>query len=125
MNDTLNAQEVVAKISIRNKAFTKEYEIVKKNQSHFTNLVVMPDRFPLICELFGAIKTHLLSMTATEIENGDFKVRFPYFGHTWTIGFLHTGINRRNEVYLTIGYPEPIRVPMATVAFEIPEHWEF
>lgn len=109
----------------RNKAFAKEYERFKINQHRFTNLMVTADSFPLMCELFDALKKHLNKMSDQDIWDCDFVVRVPYFGRTWTISFHHTGMVRRNETYLSIGYPEPIHTPMAIIAFDIPDHWEF
>jgi hypothetical protein len=117
--------DAILESDAKNKAFAKEYERFKTNQYRFTNMMVTPDSFPLMCELFDALKKHLNKMSDQDIWDCNSVVRVPYFGRTWTITFLFTGMVRRNEIYLSIGYPEPIHTAMAIIAFDIPEHWEF
>jgi hypothetical protein len=130
MNDDIktNASNVfdITKDDARNRAFNKEYEIFKTNRHYFHGLVPAPDRFPMMCELFDAIKNHIRSLPDVEVLDINTEVRFPYFGRTWKASFLSAGWRRKNEIYIAIGFAgEPIHVPMATLAFKTPDHWEF
>jgi hypothetical protein len=109
----------------RNRAFAKEYERFKQNQNRFKALMVTPDAYPLMFELFEAIKQHFYTLTDQEISDSNFVVKYSFFGRTWTTKFLFSGFMGRTETYLSIGHPEPVHVAMAVISFNIPDHWEF
>jgi hypothetical protein len=118
----------ILKSDAKNEAFSREYARFKRNQFHFDRLMATPNSYPLMCDLFDAIKAQVSSMSIDDIwskEVGEYVAKCVFFGRTWTITFLTGGMSRTNEVYLAVGHPEPIHVPLVVLAFDIPEHWEF
>ncbi|MBI3283419.1 MAG: hypothetical protein HYZ65_01005 [Burkholderiales bacterium] len=119
------APDVIVQADAVHQAFMREYERFKRNRRIHPALMVTPDSYPKMCELFEAVKAHLDTLTSDYVEDQGLKIRFSHFGRTFSIELLHTGQLRRNEVYLSIGHPEPIHTPMAIIGFQMPNHWEF
>lgn len=119
------APDAIQKSDEINKKFMREYNRFRISRHRYQSLMPMPDSFPMMCALFEAIKAYLRTLTDQDIYDNNHLIDVPYFGRTWKIEFLSGGLLRRNEVYLSIAWPEPIHTPMAVIGFDIPDHWSF